>query len=218
MELKETVSLIREVLSNRVDIRDLSVTIDQNGIDFYYDGGPLMLEDKCIFDACCQAIKTELLRFYFSENFHDAHFNWDINIEFAKLSAKFGTLVEKEAETFMPSSLSEQWTKYFLHVAYYGSSAKYEGRLLHLMDISQEDAREGLFIACWYSQSITVQRALAVAFQRWIKNGELDAGTGEIAALKAFLRKWKGLIDTSVLRQFDDFLRPYDYGFGNKWD
>lgn len=58
--------------------------------------------------------QNKRLRFYFSENFHDAHISWNINIEFAKLSAKFGTLVEKEAEAFMPPSLSEQWTKYFL--------------------------------------------------------------------------------------------------------
>lgn len=78
------------------------------------------------------------------------------------------------------------------------------------MDMSQEDARDGLFVASWYSQSMIVQRALVAAFQRWIKNGELDAGTGEIAALRFFLRKWKGLIDISVLRQFDDFLKQQD--------
>lgn len=60
MKFKEVVSVVRDLLAARTDVQSLSVTLDDDGVDFYYEGGPLTLEDRCIFDACShQAVPSE---------------------------------------------------------------------------------------------------------------------------------------------------------------
>ena len=43
MKFKEVVSVVRDLLAARTDVQSLSVTLDDDGVDFYYDGGPLTL-------------------------------------------------------------------------------------------------------------------------------------------------------------------------------
>lgn len=207
MTLSEVVVVLKSLLSARQDVQDLSVTIDADGVDVRYEGGPLMLEDDCIFDVCSQGGKAELLRFYFSADYLEARFSWNVGVEFAKLSAKSGMLVRQDAERFFPSDFCASWSRYFLHVAYFGSNSIYEETLVSLMDFAYEDARDGLFIACWHNQSERLQKALISAFVGWIGRGEMDFGTGEIPALESFLPRWKAMFESHVYGKLEEFLK-----------
>ena len=211
MESKDLVSFLRHLLSGRSDVHDVAITVDADGIDCSYEGGLAMLDDDCVFDACPSSIKTQLLEFYFSQRGLDAGLSWQISVEFAKLSAKCGMLVEQRAIEFFPSNFADQWGTYFLHVAFWGASAKYEDTLVRLMGIAPEDGRDGLFIACWNNRSPRIQTALAQAFARWIERGELDAGTGEQAALRTFLLRWRGTLSPKNLAPLEDFVRQSEF-------
>ena len=93
MDLNDIVRCIADLLLARHDVRDLSIPSGKDACEFYYEGGPKMLEDRCIFDDCTVDIKISLLEFYFSRQGLRTSFNWNVNIEFAKLAAKYGSLV-----------------------------------------------------------------------------------------------------------------------------
>ena len=139
MKLNDIVRYIGSLLSARDDVLDLSIPSDRDSYEFYYEGGPKMLEGRCIFDECTDDIKTALLEFYFSPQGLEVSFNWDVNVEFSKLAAKNGSLVELRAERFFPKNFADEWGTYFLHMAYFGSSDKYERELARLIEISLED-------------------------------------------------------------------------------
>ena len=84
MKFKEVVSVVRDLLPACTDIQFLSVTLNSDKGEFYYEGGPLALEDRYIFDACSQDIKREILRFYFSQLNCGDQFGWNVNVDFAK--------------------------------------------------------------------------------------------------------------------------------------
>ena len=150
----------------------------------------MMLEDRCIFDECKDDVKTAMLEFYFSPQGLRVSFNWDVNVEFAKLAAKHGKLVEQRAEEFFPKNFTDEWGTYFLHMAYFGSSGKYERELARLIEVSPEDGRDGLFIGSWFSQSELVQHTLMKEFQKWEECPSWGSGTGEMQAMQRFRQKW----------------------------
>ena len=190
MDLSDIVLCIGNLLSSRDDVYDLSIPSAKGSCDFYYEGGPMMLEDRCIFDDCTDDIKTAMLEFYFSPQGLSVSFNWDVNVEFAKLAAKHGKLVEQRAEEFFPKNFTDEWGTYFLHMAYFGSSSKYERELARLIEVSPEDGRDGLFIGSWFSQSELVQHTLMKEFQKWEECPSWGSGTGEMQAMQRFRQKW----------------------------
>lgn len=191
MKLNDIVHYIGNLLSARDDVLDLSIPNERDSYEFYYEGGPKMLEDQCIFDNCADDIKAALLEFYFSPHGLKVSFNWDVNVEFAKLAAKHGGLVEQRAEGFFPKNFTDEWGTYFLHMAYFGSNEKYERELAQLIEISPEDGRDGLFVGSWFSQSELVQRTLMKEFCKWIEYPSFDGGAGEMQALRSFVGKWE---------------------------
>lgn len=194
MDLSDIVLCIGNLLSSRDDVYDLSIPSAKGSCDFYYEGGPMMLEDRCIFDECKDDVKTAMLEFYFSPQGLSVSFNWDVNVEFAKLAAKHGKLVEQRAEEFFPKNFTDEWGTYFLHMAYFGSSGKYERELARLIEVSPEDGRDGLFIGSWFSQSELVQQILMKEFCKWIDDFSFGGGTGEMQALRSFIGKWERTI------------------------
>ena len=194
MDLSDIVLCIGNLLSSRDDVCDLTLPSAKDSYGFYYEGGPKMLEDQCIFDTCTEDIKAALLEFYFSPQGLSVSFNWDVNVEFAKLAAKHGGLVEQRAEGFFPKNFTDEWGTYFLHMAYFGSSDKYEQELARLIEISPEDGRDGLFVGSWFSQSELVQQILMKEFCKWIDDFSFGGGTGEMQALRSFIGKWERTI------------------------
>lgn len=190
MKLIEIINCISEILSARKDVYDLIIPKDEDYPHFYYEGGPIMLDDQCIFDDCSIEIKKSLLDFYFSPRIHNVSFNWDVNIEFAKLAAKYGHFVQGKAKSFFPKNIIDEWERYFLHMAYFGSSIEYEDILIKLINCSPEDGRDGLFIAAWFLDTPRVYESLVRNCLRWHKDNNLDAGTGEIQAMRLFCQKW----------------------------
>ena len=194
MDLSDIVLCIGNLLSSRDDVYDLSIPSAKGSCDFYSEGGPMMLEDRCIFDECKDDVKTAMLEFYFSTQGLSVSFNWDVNVEFAKLAAKHGKLVEQRAEEFFPKNFTDEWGTYFLHMAYFGSSSKYERELARLIEVSPEDGRDGLFVGSWFSQSELVQQTLMKEFCKWIESPSFGDGTGEMQALRSFIGKWERTI------------------------
>ncbi len=86
------------------------------------------------------------------------------------------------------------WSSYGsngLLLSYLGSVKGADAQIRRLLDIVPEDGRDGLFVACWKSQSARVQKKLLEKFERWIEDDpDFGSGTGEAAWLGAFLAKW----------------------------
>ena len=102
--------------------------------------------------------------------------------------------MEQRAEGFFPKDFTDEWGTYFLHMAYFGSSDKYEQELARLIEISPEDGRDGLFVGSWFSQSELVQQTLMKEFCKWIDDLSFGGGTGEMQALRNYIGKWERTI------------------------
>lgn len=195
MKFKEVVSVVRDLLAARTDIQFLSVTLDNDEGDFYYEGGPLALEDRCIFDACSQDIKREILRFYFSQPNCGDQFGWNVNVEFAKLAAKNGSLVRDEAERCLYEGFEdEHWIDNVLRVAYLGSDICYEKRLVKLIEKRAGDlgyGYDGLFMACWFMNSSRADAVLAEQLTCWLEQDTLDRAGCSLTDVFRLACKWE---------------------------
>ena len=185
-------SIILDALQLRGDISSIEVLDSINGSCFSYVGGPRMLSSDVVFDNCSIDDKKILISYFLSEDFLLRDFNWELNVEMAKLSAKYGGLVRKHISQFVQGRLNV-WESYFLQFACLGSDRRNESCLISLLDNSSEDFRDGLFIASWFMGSRAVDEFLAHKFKLWQDNQELECGTGEFQAMKMFCDKWDSL-------------------------
>ena len=185
-------SIILDALRRRGDISSVEVLHSTNGSCFRYVGGPRMLSSDVIFDDCSIKAKRILISYFLSEDFLSRDFNWELNVEMAKLSAKYGSLVQEHISRFVQQKFNI-WESYFLQFACLGSDQRNESCLISLLDNSPEDFRDGLFIASWFMESRKVDEFLAHKFKVWQDNHELDYGTGEFQAMKMFCDKWDSL-------------------------
>ena len=182
-------TIIMNALRCRDDISFLEVTASSNGSSYFYEGGPRMLSADVLFDNCSDCDKRLLISFFLSDEFLLRDFSWNINVEFAKLSAKYGKLAQSQITQFIKNAM-QAWHSHFLQFACLGADSKNESSLITLIDDSTEDFRDGLFIACWFLNSRRVDEFLASKFKEWIDNGELECATGEFQAMKSFCCKW----------------------------
>lgn len=193
--MKDIYNLIQSALTSQKDVqfvREIAV----NGCHvFEYKGGPGALENRCVFDVLSDEQSARLLKFYLSERGLDALFNWEINVELAKLSAKRGFLVRGEAEQCLYVGFEkEHWIDNVLRVAYFGSDIRYEKRLVDLIEKRTGDCGDGydgLFIACWFMNSPRVDTALAERFVDWLQNDTLDRGGCSLTDVFRLIDKWE---------------------------
>ena len=65
-----------------------------------------------------------------------------------------------------------------------------ETETIRILDLVLEDARDGIFFACWASRSQAVQDKLLSKFEEWMKDPAWGVGTGESAWFGRFIAKW----------------------------
>lgn len=118
-------------------------------------------------------------------------YHFDLALQLARLLAERGTLVRARIERIIAKT---DWSSYGsngLLLSYLGSVKGADAQIRRLLDIVPEDGRDGLFVACWKSQSARVQKKLLEKFECWIEDDpDFGSGTGEAAWLGAFLAKW----------------------------
>ena len=118
-------------------------------------------------------------------------YHFDLALQLACLLAERGTLVRARMGRIIAKT---DWSSYGsngLLLSYLGSVKGADAQIRRLLDIVPEDGRDGLFVACWKSQSVRVQKKLLEKFESWIDaDSDFGSGTGEAAWLGAFLAKW----------------------------
>ena len=193
--MKDICNLIQSALTSQKDVRFVREVVVDGCHVFEYKGGPEVLENRCVFDVLSDEQSARLLKFYLSEPGLNALFNWEINVELAKLSAKRGFLVRDAAEQCLCDGFEkEHWIDNVLRVAYFGSDVRYEKRLVDLIEKRAGDCGDGydgLFIACWFMNSRKVDAALAERFADWLKNDTLDRGGCSLTDVFRLIDKWE---------------------------
>ena len=118
-------------------------------------------------------------------------YHFDLALQLARLLAERGTLVRARMGRIIAKTDWSSYRSNGLLLSYLGSVKGADAQIRRLLDIVPEDGRDGLFVACWKSQSARVQKKLLEKFERWIEDDpDFGSGTGEAAWLGAFLAKW----------------------------
>ena len=182
-------AIVADTLMHRNDIQRLEITPSSYGSSYFYEGGPMMLSSETIFDDRSEDEQSALISFFLSDDFMSCNFNWDVNVQLAKLSAKKGHLAIKQVSKFIESNL-DNWQSRYLQFACLGADSGNENYLVSLLNKSTEDFRDGLFIASWFLDTHRIYEALVGNFQVWHANNELESGTGELQSMYIFCDRW----------------------------
>ena len=127
------------------------------------------------------------------ESFIDFHalYQFGLSLQLARLLAERGALVRGRMGRIVAKTDWGSYTGNGLLLAYLGSVKGADAQIRRLLDIVPEDGRDGLFMACWMSRSVRVQKKLREKFEEWIsRDSGFGGGTGEASWLAAFLAKW----------------------------
>ncbi len=174
------------VLQNRDDVRSLSFAPgDFDSIWYERDGTERY--DDCIFSDVSDEGAIALMRLFAERK---VRMFWNLNLEFAKLLALKGNLLNRELFAVLENHADVRWSEYFLHQAFYGSSKQYEEKVLSLLDEAPEDGRDGIFIACYRLNTTRIHQKLVKCFRRWMQDADWGVGTGEYQALLRFMTLW----------------------------
>ena len=118
-------------------------------------------------------------------------YHFDLALQLARLLAERGALVRARMNRVI---VKTDWSSYGsggLLLAYLGAVRSAGAQICRLLDVVPADGRDGLFVACWKSQSVKVQKKLLDKLESWIANDpDFGSGTGEGSWLGAFLAKW----------------------------
>jgi hypothetical protein len=115
---------------------------------------------------------------------------WALNCQMARLLSERGFLIAKRIDKIIEET---DWSRgvHSLLLAYL--AVKPDGAILanKLLDIVPNDARDGLFLACWKIKDRKLQSKLLRKFEEWLTTDETwDCGDGEGAWLGRFVSKW----------------------------
>jgi len=211
--MEDIYKLIRSALASQKDVQ-VTLDADVDGCHlFEYEGGPLALEDRCIFDECLQNVKREILRFNFSQVNCGDQFSGGVNVELAKLAAKNGNLARDEAEQCLYEGFEEErWIDNYLRVAYFGSDICYEKRLVELVEKRAGDlgdGYDGLFMACWFMNSPRVDEALSEQLACWLEQDTLDRAGCSLADVFRLVCKWEDANRNAKCGRMREVYRAY---------
>ncbi len=195
--MEKIIELVRKCLNSYFNISESS---DAYGHYFYYDSEFTTLDNHCLFDQLLEVDKRILLQCYFERKNMQLNLGWNVNVELAKLAAKEGHLIRKEAESFLDDeTLQNHWNDCFLRIAYWGSSSKYETKLIDLINEKKETygmGYDGMFIAVWFMNSTSVDQALAKVITNWLSDNKLDTASCSLEDIGRLIKRWgemKGL-------------------------
>ena len=117
-------------------------------------------------------------------------FSFEILCHLSRLMAIKGELVGSRMDDIISTT---DWSSYasptFL-LSYLATKADGVDWILRLLDVVPNDARDGLFTACWYRKDYCVQSRLYEKFEGWVKDSTWGGGDREGAWLARFLGKW----------------------------
>src|SRR5881394_821246 len=111
----------------------------------------------------------------------------------SKLLSQKGRLVSETIDPLLRSLDWSSWSSYQLFLSYLAVRDDGAELASRLLDQVPEDARDGLFLACYRLQSTALDRKLIDKFLEWGAEGWSPESTGELYALEQFIAKWLGL-------------------------
>ena len=118
---------------------------------------------------------------------------FDLSLQLSRLLAENGRLVSQTMEKMFAKSgwpLGGEIGNYLL-LSYLATMDDGANWAISLLDVVPEDARDGLFMACWKMDGLDVQEKLREKFSEWIAaDPDWGLGTGEGGWLSCFLAKW----------------------------
>ena len=116
---------------------------------------------------------------------------WSLNCQMARLLSEKGQLVAKKVDRILETTDWESYASPQLLLSYLAvkpDGAKWAYRLL---DVVLDDARDGLFLACWKIKDKRLHAKLLRKFEEWFTQDETwGGGTGEDGWLGRFVSKW----------------------------
>ena len=193
---KQTNDLLRAIAKrNGWRITSFRNEDDVQCVDFSDAAKPMPI-DGCLdsswaFSDASNEEAAAILRFWLRhETRKSMAFGFDLACHLGRLLAERGRLVYDLLE---PVLLETDWRSYASpQILLAGLAAFPDGakRAVKMLDIVPEDARDGLFLACWHLPALAVQRKLRDKFEEWSATADWGGGTGEAGWLHAFLCKW----------------------------
>lgn len=115
---------------------------------------------------------------------------YDIQRHLARLLVLKGSLVSRQMDKVIERTDWESYASPHLLLSYLAVKPDGDKWIVRLLDIVLDDARDGLFTACWYCNDRRVQKKLLAKFKEWSRDPGWGGGTGEDAWLGRFLTKW----------------------------
>lgn len=119
-----------------------------------------------------------------------SHCTYDIQRHFSRLLATKGVLVAELMDKIVETTDWGSYASPQLMLSYLAAKPDGVKWILKLLDVVLDDARDGLFVACWYCNDKRVQKKLLGKFKEWSRDPGWGGGTGEDCWLGRFLTKW----------------------------
>lgn len=117
-------------------------------------------------------------------------FGFEIHCHLSRLMAIKGELVSSRMDDIISTTDWSSWASPTFLLSYLATKCDGADWILRLLDVVPNDARDGLFTACWYSKDSRVQSRLCEKFKEWVLDPTWGGGDREGAWLARFLGKW----------------------------
>lgn len=115
---------------------------------------------------------------------------WSLSCQMARLLSEKGQLVAKRMDKLIERN---DWSngKHTLLLAYLAAKPDGAEWAKKLLDMVPDDARDGLFLACWKINDLELHAKLLRKFEEWFtKDATWGCGTGEDGWLGRFISRW----------------------------
>lgn len=114
---------------------------------------------------------------------------YDIMRHLSRLLATKGLLFSRKMDKILERTDWESYAAPQLLLSYLAVKPDGDKWILRLLDVVPNDARDGLFTACWYRNDRSVNQKLRKKFKEWSKDPSWGGGDGEGAWFARFVSK-----------------------------
>ena len=116
---------------------------------------------------------------------------YDIMRHLSRLLATKGLLVSRKMDKMLERTDWESYAAPQLLLSYLAVKPDGDRWILRLLDVVPNDARDGLFTACWYRNDRSVNQKLRKKFKECSKDPSWGGGDGGNYWLCQFITRWK---------------------------
>ena len=164
-------------------------TFVEDGVRYMTCGGwlPVETNDNWLFSDVSDEEAKLLLKEFISDK---TYCTFEVLLHFARLMAQKGTLVAEQMDGVVQSTDWGSYASPQLLLSYLAVKPDGADWIVRLLDVVPPDARDGLFIACWYCRDGRVHRKLLCKFEEWTQAEDFGGGDGEGCWIGRFLTKW----------------------------